>query len=280
MIITSDIPILRNHISAWRKAGERIAFVPTMGNLHAGHLTLVEQARGLADRIVVSIFVNPLQFGPGEDFDQYPRTEKEDIRKLEIINNDLLFKPNVKDIIGISNDTTTQVYTPYLSDILCGASRPGHFTGVTTIVAKLFNLVQPDSAIFGQKDYQQALIIQKMAYDLHFPINILIAPTCREEDGLAMSSRNQYLTPEQRKIAPLLQQTLQEMKSNISKKQFNYKELEGKYKEILEENGFKVAYLVIRTQETLDSPSSSSEKWVILAAAFLGNTRLIDNLLC
>ncbi|MDF3054927.1 MAG: pantoate-beta-alanine ligase [Gammaproteobacteria bacterium] len=277
MIVTSSIQTLRAEIRAWKKSGETIAFVPTMGNLHDGHLSLVKKAQASADRTVVSLFVNPLQFGPNEDFARYPRTVEEDKKKLSNINNNLLFIPNVTDLIEEPIDSNTKVLVPNLSDVLCGASRPGHFYGVSTIVAKLFNLVQPDSAIFGQKDYQQVLIIKKMTRDLQFPIKIIVTPTHREADGLAMSSRNQYLTPEQRKIAPILWQTLEMLKREIKENSCIFNKITDKYKEILEKNGFNVDYLEIRTKKDLQPPTDTSKELVILAAAFLGRTRLIDN---
>src|ERR1044071_2999426 len=193
---------LRRHVTEWRRRSERIAFVPTMGNLHAGHGTLVKQALQLADRVVVSIFVNPLQFGPNEDFAAYPRTPEEDRALLEALRVDALFVPEVADMYPLGQTTTARVQVPDLDDILCGAFRPGHFIGVATIVTKLLNLVQPDVALFGEKDYQQLLIIQRAATDLCMPMQILGVPTTRELDGLAMSSRNRYLTADERRVAP------------------------------------------------------------------------------
>jgi pantoate--beta-alanine ligase len=186
----------------WRRKGERIAFVPTMGNLHAGHGTLVSRAAQLADHVIVSVFVNPLQFGPNEDFAAYPRTPEEDRQLLQALNVEVLFVPEVDDIYPRGQETTARVHVPGLEDILCGAFRPGHFMGVATVVTKLLNLVQPDVALFGEKDFQQLMVIRRAAIDLCMPVEIVGVQTAREADGLAMSSRNRYLLPEQRAVAP------------------------------------------------------------------------------
>jgi pantoate--beta-alanine ligase len=194
MFEISDIPALRNQIRLWKAEQQTLAFVPTMGNLHKGHIQLVQQAKTCADKVIVSIFVNPMQFSPGTDYEHYPRTLKEDAKQLAPLDTDVLFAPKAEDIYPEELEKATKVAVPELSEILCGQYRPGHFIGVTTIVAKLFNLVQPDIAIFGEKDYQQLVIIKKMVADLGFPVEIRSGATLREADGLAMSSRNQYLT--------------------------------------------------------------------------------------
>ncbi len=200
---------LRAQVAVWKRAGERVAFVPTMGNLHRGHIHLVERARAWASRIVASIFVNPLQFGPNEDFAAYPRTLAEDSRQLAAVGLDLLFAPGVAEVYPRPLEAMTHVTVPELPAVLCGASRPTHFLGVTTVVTKLFNMAQPDVAVFGEKDWQQLVIIRRMAADLDMPVEIVGVPTVREADGLAMSSRNGYLSPEQRAVAPTLYATLQ-----------------------------------------------------------------------
>ena len=202
-------------MAAWRRGGERVAFVPTMGNLHAGHGSLVGRAAELADRVIVSIFVNPLQFGPNEDFAAYPRTPDEDRRVLESLNVDLLFAPEVADIYPRGQESTARVHVPVVEDILCGAFRPGHFMGVATVVTKLLNIVQPDVALFGEKDYQQLMIIRRAAVDLCMPVEIVGAPTTREPDGLAMSSRNRYLSAEERAVAPAIYAELERARKAI-----------------------------------------------------------------
>ncbi|MBS1222574.1 MAG: pantoate/beta-alanine ligase, partial [Proteobacteria bacterium] len=199
---------LRAQVVAWKRAGERVAFVPTMGNLHRGHIHLVERARALAPRTVASIFVNPMQFGPSEDFAAYPRTLEADSRQLEAAGLDLLFSPSVAEMYPRPLEQMTQVTVPDLPAVLCGASRPGHFTGVTTVVSKLLNMTQPDIAVFGEKDWQQLVIIRRMAADLDMPVEIIGVPTVREPDGLALSSRNGYLSAGERAIAPTLYATL------------------------------------------------------------------------
>lgn len=278
MLLVNSVEELRQTVAGWRGSGEKIAFVPTMGNLHAGHLNLVETARQQADRTIVSIFVNPMQFGQGEDFDAYPRTLEEDRAKLEALGNDLIFAPEATTIYPGGTRQQTRVEVPEISDILCGASRPGHFVGVATIVCKLFNLVQPDLAIFGEKDYQQLMVIRHMVNDLAMPVEIIGKPTVREADGLAMSSRNGYLTADEREQAPRLYRTLQETALAIQNGSADYKGLERRAIEALETAGFRPDYFVIRDADNLQSPQEKSAKLVILAAAFLGTTRLIDNL--
>lgn len=270
---------LRDTVAAWRRAGERIAFVPTMGNLHAGHLDLVAEARRRAPRCIVSIFVNPMQFGAGEDFDAYPRTLEEDRAKLQQAGVDLLFAPRVATVYPSGSEWQTRVEVPGISDILCGASRPGHFIGVATIVCKLFNMVQADLAVFGEKDFQQLLVIRRMTADLAMPIEILGRATVREADGLAMSSRNGYLSPQQRRVAPLLYRTLQKTAAALAQGERDFPGLEEEGERALREAGFRPDYYAIRDAGSLSPPGPESASLVVLAAACLGTTRLIDNLI-
>jgi pantoate--beta-alanine ligase len=274
-----EISDLRSQIQQWRSAQQTIALVPTMGNLHAGHLSLAKHALSLAQRVVVSIFVNPMQFGTGEDYQTYPRTLAADQQQLESLGVHLLFTPTTQAIYPIDLKTATYVEVPHLSQILCGASRPGHFRGVTTVVNLLFNLVQPHLALFGQKDYQQLLVIKKMVADLQMPIEIMSMPTVREPDGLAMSSRNNYLTPEQRTIAPGLYQTLNKLKEQITKREDELTKLEAQAINHLEKQGFKPDYLTVRQPHNLAQVTISEKNMIILVAAHLGSTRLIDNLI-
>lgn len=278
MKMLDSIDSLRAEIAHWRQAGERIAFVPTMGNLHQGHLRLVEVAKQQADRVIVSIFVNPMQFGANEDLDNYPRTLTADCDALRQLKTDAVFTPT-PDIIyprGLAQQTFVEV--PELGDHHCGASRPGHFRGVATIVCKLFNLVQPDIACFGQKDYQQLAIIRQMIEDLSFPITIIGVPTERATDGLALSSRNGYLTAEQRAIAPALHQVLQQVAVQILQSSTDFRQLEAEAKVQLTAAGFRPDYLNISDRETLQPADSRQQPLVVLAAAWLGNTKLLDNL--
>jgi len=271
---TSEV---RERIDAWRRAGERIAFVPTMGNLHAGHSSLVEAARARANRVVVSIFVNPLQFGPNEDFAAYPRTPEEDRRLLESLGVDLLFAPLAEEVYPRGMESTARVHVPGLEDILCGAFRPGHFMGVATVVVKLLNLVQPDVAVFGEKDYQQLMIIRRAVEDLCMPIQIVGVPTMREADGLAMSSRNRYLTSEQRAVAPRIFEALDAARREIEAGARDYERIEREGLERLRSAGFRPDYFEIRDANTLDRPGEQSRDLVVLAAARIGRARLIDN---
>ncbi len=268
---------LRERIAAWRKAGERIAFVPTMGNLHAGHGSLVQAARAHAQRVVVSIFVNPLQFGPNEDFAAYPRTPEADRELLRTLQVDMLFAPEVEEIYPRDQQLTARVHVPGLEDILCGAFRPGHFMGVATVVTKLLNLVQPDVALFGEKDFQQLMIIQRAAIDLCMPVEIIGVPTTREPDGLAMSSRNRYLTAEQRAVAPRIFAALDRTRAAIENGARNFDELEQEGTKALQDGGFRPDYFAIRDANTLDIPSEGARDLVVLTAARIGRARLIDN---
>ena len=251
------------------------AFVPTMGNLHAGHLDLVRQARQIGRPVVVSIFVNPLQFGQGEDFTRYPRTFAEDFDKLEGVDADIVFTPELTEMYP--EPQTFQVLPP-LADALCGAHRPGHFQGVCTVVLKLFNLVQPRFAIFGKKDYQQLFLIRAMARQFNLPIEILAGETVRAEDGLALSSRNGYLTPQERAEAPRLYGVLTEIRRRLQAGDRGYAGLEQAGLESLACHGWQVDYVAIRDQATLLAPHAATRSLVVLAAARLGQTRLIDNL--
>ena len=266
-------PALKNY----RQGGQSIGFVPTMGNLHEGHLDLVRKARQLCDVVVVSIFVNPLQFGPTEDLDAYPRTMAADKEKLFSEGVQILYAPDVEDIYPEGMDAQTVVQVPDLGDTLCGSSRPGHFDGVTTVVSKLFNIVQPDAAVFGEKDFQQLSIVRKMVRDLCMPVKIVGVATTRDEDGLAKSSRNFYLTPKQRRIAPLLHETLNNCREAIACDFDNFLQLESHARMKLLQAGFEPDYFAIRDAKTLRTVTENTEEIAILAAARLGNTRLIDN---
>jgi pantoate--beta-alanine ligase len=273
----TTVDALRRALKKARKAGKTIGFVPTMGNLHEGHLQLAHRAKQLADCVVVSIFVNPLQFGANEDLDAYPRTLAADKEKLFGEGTNFLFAPEVEQIYPEGMEPQTLVSVPRITDTLCGAARPGHFTGVSTVVNKLFNMVQPDVAVFGEKDFQQLMVIRKMTSDLCMPIDIVGVATVREVDGLAMSSRNHYLTEKERLVAPRLHRILQDYREAIANGFDNYQHLERHAHEDLVAAGFKPDYVSIRDVETLDRVTPDTEAIVILAAARLGNTRLIDN---
>ena len=277
MIKIDQIIPLQEQLSQWRSTNQNIALVPTMGNLHAGHLSLVEKAKQFADKTVVSVFVNPTQFVQGEDYSTYPRTLEQDMDKLAEIGIDILFFPDVEKIYSGSMQQQTQVTVTGLDSILCGKSRPGHFKGVTTVVTKLFNIVKPDIAVFGEKDYQQLLVIKKLVRDLFYRIEIISMPTVREADGLAISSRNNYLTSEERKIAPILFRTLKQISDDIMAGDLAFPQLQKKAISGLNKAGFKTEYVSIRDAGTLQKPST--RELVVLAAAQLGKARLIDNLL-
>lgn len=270
---------LRIQVAAWKRAGERVAFVPTMGNLHRGHIRLVERARELAPRTIASIFVNPMQFGPSEDFAAYPRTLEEDSRQLDAAGLDLLFAPALAVVYPRPLDNMTQVTVPELPAVLCGASRPTHFNGVTTVVSKLFNMAQPDVAVFGEKDWQQLVIIRRLVVDLDFPIEIVGVPTVREADGLALSSRNGYLSAEQRAIAPTLYETLRATAARLRSGEQNFMALEDEARARLAKAGFRPDYFEIRRPHDLQRPTPEDAADLrIFAAAWLGRARLIDNL--
>jgi pantoate--beta-alanine ligase len=277
MELIEDLTNLRRRVRAWRDAGERIALVPTMGNLHRGHLRLVQEARAYAQRTVVSIFVNPMQFGPQEDLAAYPHTTDEDRAQLEAEGTDLLFAPSVATVYPRPPAEQTRVEVPGISDILCGASRPGHFIGVATVVCKLFNMVQPDLAVFGEKDFQQLLVIRRMTEDLCLPVTIIGVPTVRETDGLAMSSRNGYLTPGERTIAPVVQRSLQEAAAAL-RAGGAAGAVEQATVQALALGGLKPDYVAVRRALDLGEVGPTDRELVILAAAWLGRARLIDNL--
>jgi len=279
MITLDTIEQLRQQVGTGRSKGERIALVPTMGNLHQGHLDLVTRAQSLADRVVVSIFVNPMQFGAGEDFESYPRTEVADSEKLAALGTDLLFAPTVAEVYPRPRELQTRVEVPGISDILCGASRPGHFIGVATVVCKLFNMVQPDVAVFGEKDFQQLMVIRRMVEDLCIPVEIVGLPTVRESDGLARSSRNGYLTDEERDRAPNLYRVLRETASRLQAGERNHQALVKAAESDLQQCGFRPDYFRICRQSDLAEASADDKSLVILAAAYLGKARLIDNLM-
>ena len=264
-----------SQVREWRKSAQRVAFVPTMGNLHAGHLQLVREAKKYADKVIVSIFVNPTQFGVNEDFSSYPRTEQRDLELLAAENCDAVFLPNVETIYG--QDAQTTVSVSQISQHYCGASRIGHFDGVATVVCKLFNIVQPDVALFGLKDFQQFCVIQTMVRDLHLPVELVGVQTVREIDGLAMSSRNGYLSETEREIAPILYQTLQAAKDNLLAGQI-IADVENAAIKNLTQAGFCVDYFNVAQRVDLKPVTKNDHELIILAAAKLGKTRLIDNL--
>ncbi|PUA41358.1 pantoate--beta-alanine ligase [Pseudomonas protegens] len=269
---------LRAAVARARSDGKRIGFVPTMGNLHSGHAALVAKAAQRVDFVVASIFVNPLQFGAGEDLDKYPRPLAADQEKLLDAGCHLLFAPSVEEMYPDGMAGQTRVSVPQLSEGLCGASRPGHFEGVATVVSKLFNMVQPDLAVFGQKDYQQLAVIRALVHDLNMPIQIIGEPTVRADDGLALSSRNGYLSPEQRAIAPALYRSLQQIAQAIRGGERDYPKLLAEQQQQLEDAGLRRDYLEIRHAKNLRPATAEDRDLVILVAAYLGSTRLIDNL--
>lgn len=277
MITTQSIAEIRAQVRAWRAKGETVAFVPTMGNLHPGHITLIEEAKLRADHVVASIFVNPMQFGQNEDLDAYPRTLKADQYALTAAGAELLFTPTPQIIYPKGMAEQTYVEVPGISDQLCGASRPGHFRGVATIVCKLFNIVQPDFAVFGQKDFQQLLVIKTMVEDLSMPIEIIGVETMREASGLAMSSRNGYLTAEQKLQASELKKVMDTMAQALTDG-MAVALVTDMGRKALTDAGFTPDYLDIRNAETFAETKAEDTHIVILAAAFMGNTRLIDNL--
>lgn len=264
-----------SHVREWRESVSRVAFVPTMGNLHAGHLKLVREAKKYADKVIVSIFVNPTQFGLNEDFSSYPRTEQRDFKLLDAENCDAVFLPSVETIYSQNAQTTVSV--SHVSQNYCGASRAGHFDGVATVVCKLFNIIKPDVALFGLKDFQQFCVIQTMVHDLHFPIELVGVPTVREADGLAMSSRNGYLSEKEREIAPTLYQILQAARDKLLTGQ-KILDVENASIANLTQAGFIVDYFNIARRVDLKQATENDHELIILAAAKLGKTRLIDNL--
>ncbi|MEH6577411.1 MAG: pantoate--beta-alanine ligase [Amphritea sp.] len=273
-----SIAELRAALAVERRAGKRIGFVPTMGNLHEGHIQLVHQANDTADIVVASIFVNPLQFGENEDLDAYPKTLAEDQRKLEEANCHYLFAPTIDDIYPNGQVIQTQVEVPGLSNIHCGGTRPGHFRGVATVVCKLFGIVQPDVAIFGEKDFQQLLVIRRMTEDLFLPVEIQGSPIARAESGLALSSRNGYLSSEELEVAPLLNRTVRNTIAQITAGRRDFVTLQEEAQATLEQAGFKRDYYNICRRHDLQAPSADDTELVLVAAAYLGKARLLDNM--
>ncbi|HDP89788.1 MAG TPA: pantoate--beta-alanine ligase [Thioalkalivibrio sp.] len=268
---------LREAVDAWRRQGMRVALVPTMGNLHAGHLALVARARELADRVVVSVFVNPLQFDRPDDLAAYPRTLEQDAAALDAVGADLLFAPAEREVYP-AGGSLTRIEVEGVTAVLEGAARPGHFTGVATVVAKLFNMAQPDVAVFGEKDWQQLLVIRRLVADLDFPVVIEGLPTVREADGLALSSRNGYLAPEERQRAPRLYATLVQLVEALRAGEDDIPRLEAQAGEALEKAGFRPDYISVRRAADLALPGPADRELIVLAAAWLGRARLIDNL--
>ena len=279
MQVCHSVQELRAFLAGYPQA--KVGFVPTMGNLHAGHCQLVTQAKQLAEIVVVSIFVNPLQFGANEDFGSYPRTLAADCEKLEAVGADVVFAPAViemyPDFDGQDLQQQVVIQPPALANDLCGASRPGHFAGVATVVAKLFNMVQPQVAVFGKKDYQQLMVIRALVRQLNFDLEIVAGETVRESSGLAMSSRNGYLTPAEKTQAAQLYQQLQSIKQALLAGQRDYANLCAQAKNALIQQRWQVDYVEVRRQKDLSLPDASDHAWVVLAAAKLGKTRLIDN---
>jgi pantoate--beta-alanine ligase len=279
MNVVSDMATLDKEMAALRLRAGRIAFVPTMGNLHDGHLALVHQACAAADTVVVSIFVNPMQFAENEDLDTYPRTPDDDLNALREANVNLVLTPSADDIYPDGSAQHTAIHVPVLGDTLCGKDRPGHFDGVCTVVYKLFQLIGPDIAVFGEKDLQQLLIIKKMVADLSLPIDIQSGPTQRAEDGLALSSRNQYLSASERAVAPLLRQTLQSCGAALTATpDGSPTSIIDPAREALERAGFTVDYLELRELATLQLVDRMDQDCALFVAARLGETRLIDNI--
>lgn len=284
MKMINTVAELRTTVAQWKAAGECVALVPTMGNLHAGHLQLVEQARKHAGRVVFSIFVNPMQFtnvgGDGKDFERYPRTFEEDCLKLSAENYapDVVFSPAVQEMYPAGFEQECRIEVPEISDILEGEFRPGHFTGVATVVTKLFNMAQPDVALFGEKDFQQLSIIRRFVSDLCFPVEVIGVPTVREKNGLAMSSRNQYLSSEEREHAALLHKTLQQAQQKIVAGEKDFELIQRQAVAQLNESGFRAEYFEVREAVTLLPATEADAALVVLVAAWLGEARLIDNL--
>jgi len=283
MELIKSLHDLQQKIKQYKQQGKTVALVPTMGNLHEGHITLAREAKKAADITVASIFVNPTQFGENEDLDSYPRTLEADSEKLAAADLDLLFAPSVETMYPNGTDMQASVTVPRLSDVLCGAIRPGHFTGVATVVSKLFNFVQPDIALFGEKDYQQLMVIRRFTKELAFPIEIIGVPTVREENGLAMSSRNGYLSEDEKKKAAMIYQTLQLAKKEVELERFHLdaksiRSLCDHAELYLTENGFDPDYFKVLRADDLETPEKEDKDLVILVAATLGAARLIDNI--
>ena len=278
METVTTISAVRERVHAWRRAAERVVFVPTMGNLHAGHVSLIQAARRHGERFVASIFVNPMQFGPNEDFAHYPRTPRDDERMLGDAGCDLMFMPEVGEIYPHGSERAARVEVPGLSRILEGEFRPGHMEGVSTVVAKLFHIVEPDVAVFGEKDYQQLTVIRRMVVELCMRVEIVGAPTMRDIDGLALSSRNQYLTPAERKVAPVIYATLEAAAGRLRAGDAQLASIERSGFQALEGSGLRPDYFSVRRADDLTAPGPETRALVVLAAARLGRARLIDNL--
>lgn len=279
MKLVHTIDELRAVSAAWRATGDRIALVPTMGNLHLGHLSLVSLAADNAEHVIVSVFVNPTQFRPSEDYQAYPRTLDADAQQLARIGADILFAPSVEEMYPGDIEGTTEVRVPGISEELCGDSRPGHFDGVTSIVNRLINICQPSVAVFGQKDYQQFVILRRMVEDLHLPLQLIAGPIERDEHGLALSSRNRYLNQDQQLTAAVIYQSLRAVSTMLEEGNRDYAALENSAAEQITAAGLEPDYVAIRKAGDLSVPEKSSTHLVVLAAALLGDVRLIDNLL-
>lgn len=277
MQIFHHIAALRDALKKERMAGKRIGFVPTMGNLHDGHIQLIKRARETNDIVVCSIFVNGLQFGQNEDLDKYPRTFERDCERLRVANCDFVFYPDDREMYPNGMATQTRVICPVMTDVLCGASRPGHFEGVTTVVTKLLNIVQPDEAVFGSKDYQQLAVVRRMVADLCLPVQITAADTHREPDGLAMSSRNGFLTADERPRVGQLNKSLNWVASELKAGRRDFAQLESEAKQQIEAAGFRVDYFSISESNTLAAASEGDREFTILGAMFTSGARLIDN---
>jgi len=278
MQVVTHITAVRDSVRRWREQGQRVAFVPTMGNLHAGHISLIEMARRHGDRFVASIFVNPMQFGPNEDYAQYPRTPDRDEQMLAGAGCDLMFMPDAREVYPNGPELATRVEVPGVSKLLEGEFRPGFFEGVATVVTKLFNIVQPDVAVFGEKDFQQLNVIRRMTADLCLPIEIIGAPTVREADGLAMSSRNQYLGPAERRTAPVIFRTMQQAAQRLQAGERDLAAIEAAGAQALTQAGLRADYFTVRDAYSLVAPEAGARHLVVLVAARLGRARLIDNL--
>ena len=263
-------------MQAWRRANKTIALVPTMGNLHPGHVSLIERAKQMSDKVIVSIFVNALQFGANEDYATYPRTWEHDQETLIHQEVDAVFLPDAASMYPAS--TNAIITVPELSDDLCGVTRPQFFIGIATVVAKLLNIIQPHVVVFGEKDYQQCLVVKRLIRELNFPVTMITSPLIREKDGLAMSSRNNYLTPNEREQAPKLYQLLQQLKQTLLEGEQDYRLLENNAMDQLNAWGFSTDYIAIRCSDSLKPPHQATTNLILLAAAYLGKTRLIDNL--
>jgi pantoate--beta-alanine ligase len=275
-----SISALRAKVKSWRSNGQTVAFVPTMGNLHAGHMALVKRAKEIADQVIVSVFVNPLQFDDKADLTAYPRTIDADIQQLTSVDCDIVFTPSVEVMYPNGMDSHTHVVVPNMDDKLCGLSRLGHFDGVATVVCKLFNMVQADFAVFGEKDYQQLLLVRTMVKELNIPVDIVASTTVRERNGLAMSSRNRHLTDEQYDLAAELYQTLLSITTQLQQSQVSFTELEQQAIYRLNSLGFETEYVEIRRATDLAKAQKADKQLRVLVAAGLGKTRLIDNIAC